>query len=234
VGGNLSFNRGFTVVGLARWDGFAWTVFEKPIDAEVRALAVLPNGALVAGGSFAIAGDSVSAHFAMYPVGKSPPSIAIQPESVFGCPSAALGLVVTASGVGPFSYHWRLQGVPVDLGANPSAGTAALVISDLQTGNAGVYDCIVSNACGSTVSQTAYVTIWLRADLVGGGYQGLNPDGITDGSDFIAFINSFAVGDTRFDRVADIAGGGPDGLYGNGIIDSEDFIAFMNAFINGC
>ena len=234
AGGGFTFDLGRTHQGIARFAGTTWTEFNPTIDNNVRALAVMPNGDLVAGGSFSSAGNNASAHFARFPAGRSPPSIAIQPGSVFGCPSAALDLVVMASGTGPFTYRWRLQGVPVDLGANPTAGTAALVISNLQTGNAGVYDCIVSNACGSTASQTANVTIWLRADLVGGGYQGLNPDGVTDGSDFIAFINSFAVGDTSIDSLADIAGGGPDGRYPNGIIDSEDFIVFINAFVNGC
>ncbi len=72
------------------------------------------------------------------------------------------------------------------------------------------------------------------ADVAGGGPNGLRFDGILDGADFIAFINSFAVGDESIDSLADIAGGGPDGLDSDGIVDGTDFIVFINAFSAGC
>lgn len=72
------------------------------------------------------------------------------------------------------------------------------------------------------------------ADIAGGGDAGRSPDGTVDGSDFIAFINSFGIGDTTVDALADIAGGGADGLAADGTIDGSDFIAFINAFAIGC
>jgi len=70
------------------------------------------------------------------------------------------------------------------------------------------------------------------ADVVGNGVP--VPDGIVDGNDFIAFINSFAIGDATVDPVADIAGADDDGLAPDGTIDGTDFIAFINAFAVGC
>jgi len=64
--------------------------------------------------------------------------------------------------------------------------------------------------------------------------NGDQPDGILDGSDFIAFINSFSTGDVNVDPRADIVGGGPNELDPDGIIDCSDFIAFINAFSAGC
>ncbi len=72
------------------------------------------------------------------------------------------------------------------------------------------------------------------ADLAGGGITGLSPDGTVDGTDFIAFINSFAIGDASADSLADVAGAGPSGLAPDGTIDGSDFIAFINAFASGC
>lgn len=72
------------------------------------------------------------------------------------------------------------------------------------------------------------------ADIAGAGPDGLQFDGILDGSDFVAFINSFAVGDADIDDLADIAGGGPDGLDSDGTVDGTDFIVFINAFSAGC
>jgi hypothetical protein len=71
------------------------------------------------------------------------------------------------------------------------------------------------------------------ADIAGGGDNGDQPDGTVDGSDFIAFINSFGIGDATVDSKADIVDGGgvPPG---DGTIDGSDFIAFINAFGAGC
>ncbi len=55
---------------------------------------------------------------------------------------------------------------------------------------------------------------------------GACPDGIVDGSDFIAFINSFSAGDVTADPNADVN-------Y-DGSIDGADFVAFINAFATGC
>ena len=54
----------------------------------------------------------------------------------------------------------------------------------------------------------------------------VNTDGIIDGNDFTAFINSFGVGDPAIDPTADV------NL--DGIIDGNDFVAFINAFGAGC
>ena len=63
---------------------------------------------------------------------------------------------------------------------------------------------------------------------------GVCPDGVVDGSDFIAFINSFGAGEPTIDPLADVAGGGASGLEPDGIIDGSDFVAFINAFAAGC
>jgi len=51
-------------------------------------------------------------------------------------------------------------------------------------------------------------------------------DGSVDGGDFIAFINSFAIGDASIDPTADVIV--------DGTIDGTDFIEFINAFSAGC
>jgi len=54
----------------------------------------------------------------------------------------------------------------------------------------------------------------------------VNADGVVDGGDFTAFINSFGVGDSTVDPVADV------NL--DNVIDGNDFVAFINAFGAGC
>ena len=72
------------------------------------------------------------------------------------------------------------------------------------------------------------------ADVAGGGPNADQPDGIIDGTDFVAFINSFGVGDATVSSVADVAGGGPNADQPDGIVDGNDFVAFINAFSAGC
>ena len=62
----------------------------------------------------------------------------------------------------------------------------------------------------------------------------VNGDRVVDGSDFIAFINSFSVGDPAVDVLADIAGTGAAGNQPDGAVDGSDFVAFINAFSAGC
>jgi hypothetical protein len=54
----------------------------------------------------------------------------------------------------------------------------------------------------------------------------VNADGVVDGGDFTAFINSFSAGDVSVDPIADV------NL--DGTIDGSDFIEFINAFGAGC
>ena len=131
----------------------------------------------------------------------------------------------------------KRHGAPISPGINSIAATATLTVPVQRLTDRGPYDCIVADGCGSKVSKAATLTIGCAcsvADVAGTGLDGLLPDGIVDGSDFVAFINSFATADVAVDSVADVAGGGPDGLLPDGIIDGDDFVAFINAFSTGC
>ena len=54
----------------------------------------------------------------------------------------------------------------------------------------------------------------------------VNGDNVVDGSDFVAFVNSFGVGDVSVDPIADVNR--------DLIIDGNDFVEFINAFGAGC
>jgi len=127
------------------------------------------------------------------------------------------------------------------------ASTGTLTVSSARggPGTAGTqweYRCIVSAACSSVTSGTAMLSLAVRcslADIVGThstspGGPIICGDAVVDGSDFIAFINSFSTNDPAVDPLADVAGGGDDGLSPDGMLDGNDFIAFINAFAIGC
>ncbi len=168
----------------------------------------------------------------------TPPAIVTNPTGINSCRTAGAAFNIAATATPLVTYRWRKAGVPIDTAANPSAATDTLRLVRVQAGDAGLYDCIVSTDCGSVTSAAARLTvrtcICLEADIAGGGDAGNEPDGTVDGTDFIAFINSFAIGDAAVDPLADIAGGGDTGLEPDGTIDGTDFIAFINAFAIGC
>jgi hypothetical protein len=184
-----------------------------------------------------------------------------QPAAVTICPGGRAPMSVTAQGGGTLSYTWQVEtspGVWMTLGNDPEpyacpgggGGFAYAVPSGAASVQVAVSGCaavsgyrvrvIVSNACGTVTSQPAMVTVAAGcslADVAGtvpAGSDSTCGDGTVDGTDFIAFINSFGIGDAATDPVADVAGGGADGLQPDGTIDGSDFIAFINAFALGC
>ncbi len=77
----------------------------------------------------------------------------------------------------------------------------------------------------NTASGTGLLTVGqCLADIASS--DGPFPDGIVDGNDFVAFINSYGIGDAAASPVADVNS--------DGIIDGNDFVAFINAFAAGC
>ena len=168
----------------------------------------------------------------------TPPAITEFPTAVNTCRTTVATFSISATATRPIIYRWRKAGVPIDIASNPSAATDTLRLVRVQPSDAGLYDCIVSTDCGSVTSGAARLTvrtcICLEADIAGGGDAGNEPDGTVDGTDFIAFINSFAIGDAAIDPAADISGGGDPGLEPDGTIDGTDFIFFNNACSIGC
>ncbi len=80
VGGDFTTAGGVPVSKIARWNGSAWSALGTGLTGTVytvniSALATLPNGDLIAGGTFTTAGGNPSAYFARYTFG-SPADVA--------------------------------------------------------------------------------------------------------------------------------------------------------------
>ncbi len=78
------------------------------------------------------------------------------PTSQAVCLGASAFLTVTPSGVSPFTYQWRKNGINLVDGTNVRGSTAAtLKISPFGAGDAGSYDCVVSDYCLPPASVTS-------------------------------------------------------------------------------
>ena len=83
------------------------------------------------------------------------PAINTQPSDQTACVGeSATFSVRTASGVHPLSYQWHKGGSPIG-GADADTYTIAAIVA----GDAGSYDVVVSNACGSVPSAAATLTV---------------------------------------------------------------------------
>ena len=196
---------GSVVVGMATTEAglvrpFRWTQSTGMIDlgtlggSVAYANAVSADGTRIVGQSVDAAGRQRAVVWRL----SSLPAITTPPTAINSCRTTVATFNVAAAAPTPITYRWRKAGVPIDILANPSAATDTLRLVRVQPGDAGLYDCIVSTDCGSVTSASARLTvrtcICLEADIAGGGDTGLEPDGTIDGTDFIFFINAFAIG----------------------------------------
>jgi uncharacterized delta-60 repeat protein len=88
------------------------------------------------------------------------PAILTPPVGQSGNLGESVTFSVTANGTIPLTYQWRGNGVNLGDGPNVSgATTPTLTLSSLQQSDAGSYDVVVSNPCGSITSSVALLTV---------------------------------------------------------------------------
>ncbi len=85
---------------------------------------------------------------------RTPPTVTTHPQARTLCPGATLELSVVAEGTAPLGYQWRRDGVPLGGAILPTYTVAAAGPAD-----AGTYDCVVTNGCGTAVSAGALVAV---------------------------------------------------------------------------
>jgi len=81
-------------------------------------------------------------------------TITAQPVNQTACAGGSATFTVAASGSGALSYQWRKGGVNI-----PGATAANLTINPVAAGDAGSYDVVVSNSCGTVTSSAATLTV---------------------------------------------------------------------------
>jgi len=83
------------------------------------------------------------------------PTIVSHPPDRTACEGGDVFFSVTASGTPPLNYQWRKDGVDI-----PGATSSIFVINPVSMADAGTYDVVVSNMCGSVVSNPATLTVY--------------------------------------------------------------------------
>jgi len=96
------------------------------------------------------------------------PEITGQPVSQAICPGGVATFSVTvastSSGTENPEFQWEKNGVPLVNGGNISGvNSATLTISPINTADAGAYRCLITNAAGAALSNTAYLNTVITA-----------------------------------------------------------------------
>ncbi|MEI7659122.1 MAG: immunoglobulin domain-containing protein, partial [Phycisphaerae bacterium] len=92
--------------------------------------------------------------------GFSRPAITSQPASTTVCSGSEATFSVATSGTPPFTYMWRRNGVVI-----PDSNAATLTRT-VTVGDAGTYDCVVQNGCGTATSQSATLAVTTPMQIV--------------------------------------------------------------------
>lgn len=93
------------------------------------------------------------------------PTFTTQPTDATAWTGLSTSFSVGVAGGEPFSYQWRKGGLLLSDGTSASGGfisgstSATLVLSGVGSADAGTYDVVVTNACGSVTSDPAEVTV---------------------------------------------------------------------------
>jgi hypothetical protein len=82
------------------------------------------------------------------------PSITTNPGQRIVCAGGSATFTVAASGSDPLTYQWRKD--TVNLGGTNSS---SLTISPASVNDAGSYDCVITNSCGSATSNPANLIV---------------------------------------------------------------------------
>lgn len=219
---------------IARWDGHTWSPLGTGVTADstqnqVRTLAVLPDGDLVAGGVFNRAGGVLANNVARFSFGNSLLTLTVQPQHRSSCPGGSATFSAAVSNSGSFNYRWRHNGLPIDAAVHPSAETPVLTLAGVQVDDAGFYDCVITgtNGCGHRTSAAAMLFVDPADMGKAGGIAGR--DGSHDNNDFIAFITCFFSGNVEADLGSQGGVVGPDASF-----DNNDFVVFIDQFFRAC
>lgn len=153
-----------------------------------------------------------------------PPVILRQPQPQDGVAGLTASFEVGASGTPPLGYQWKRDGVDI-----PAATGATLVLSGLQTNDAGLYSVLVSNAYSATISANAPLTVSLPAcaeapEGIVSWWKGANTTDYVDGN-YVGAPTRFGPGPGMVGEASNFQGG-VDGIS----IGDADNLKFTNSF----
>lgn len=193
AGGDFTHAGGQPCSNIARWDGVDWQPLGSGVGGSINDLCV-SDGELYVGGLFTRAGNVAAHNWARWTDTNIPWIATQQPlggTQARTCDDSFSAGVVVAMGYDNLTYQWRRNGIPLINGTNTSGSIISgadgpqLTITNLRGSDPGSYTVVVSNACGSDISNA--VTLVVTGICVGD----LNSDNQVDLSDLAIVLSNF-------------------------------------------
>jgi hypothetical protein len=148
-------------------------------------------------------------------------SISAQPQPVAISAGASASFTVGVSGHAPISYQWRKDGVPLSDDAHLAGShNAQLFITPAGASDAGVYDVLATDYCGTVTTVGVQLSVGCYANC-----DDSTVPPILNGNDFQCFLNRFGAG---------VAYANCDGSTVNPVLNANDFLCFLTHFALGC
>ena len=141
---------------------YQWWFGTNAVGANTNSLSLTNAQTSQAGGYYVVitnSAGSVTSTVAILTVG-TPPTITNQPSSLTVVQGQNANFTVAASGDGPLSDQWRLNGTPV-------GSSSSYTVVGATVASAGNYDAVVSNAYGSATSTVAQLTVLVPPVITG-------------------------------------------------------------------
>ncbi len=156
------------------------------------------------------------------------PTFTLHPQNTTRYAPQAVTLTAAASGTG-VTYQWRRGTLNLpNSGRYTGVTSATLTIDPSVSSDAGSYNVVATNSCGSVTSNNATVTINCRADVDDGTGTG-TPDGGVDISDLLFYIALYEAGDVDADIDDGTGTGTPDGG-----VEISDLLFYLSRYDQGC
>ena len=216
-----------------KWSGTNWLPLDPPKDAAYAhplALATSAHGELFVGGSIHDIDGVVCGPLSRW-IGDAAPWIVRHPDSVEIQEGESVTLQIQPGrGFDDLTYVWSKDGVPLDTSDSrvtqlDTSRLSSLTVDLVNSDDAGLYTCTISNPCGSASSIAAILTVTppCPSDYTG--------DTTVDILDFLDFIDDFSACENLPAPCGSL--GNPD-INADTTIDILDFLDFLDAFSAGC
>lgn len=165
VGGNLCPNGSNAILSVTATGSlplvYQWRLNGIDIPFAVTRTLTVPGSVANIGDYSVVITNSAGSVTSL--VARLAPGILIldQPQTWHVLPGGTISLSIVAIGCAPVSYQWRRNAQPL-----PGAVQSALLITNAVAGDAGNYDCVVSDSYSSATSSVATITMLSGAPLI--------------------------------------------------------------------